>query len=37
MKIVNDLKLETIITKNSISYAAEGLDRPLVLFYFVDF
>ena len=37
MKIVNGLKLLTIITKNSISDAGEVLDTPLAIFYLVDF
>ena len=37
MKIVNDLKLQTFITKNSISDAAEFLATPLAIFYFDGF
>ena len=37
IKIVNKLKLRTIVTKNSISDAVEVLNTPLALFYFTDF
>ena len=37
IKTVKGLKAETIITKNSISDAAEILDTLLAIFYFADF